>query len=701
MTRVIKTVCQMCYSYCGMDVTVKDDRILRVEGMREHPQNHGRLCAKGLSSQQLANDPKRLRYPLRRIGERGSGKWERITWNSAIEEITEKLIAVRDKFGPEYLGYYRGQGPGWDTNYSYVCRFMNAWGSPNIFTHGHLCFTPRFIAHVVTYGGYPEPDYENANCIMLIGHNPVYTSAVNYAPRIVQAKERGAKLIVVDPRFTNTASKADLFLQPRPGTDGALILSMIRIIIEEELYDPDYIEQWTHGFDSLVECVMPYTLSRAEEITWVPSNRIKLAAHMIATRKPALVVEGNGLEQHTNVVQTTRATTILRSLIRTVDEPGGSVFVPRLPTVDVGLVHTNHSGLKRKAVSRYPTYYAIGKNLTGVELIDSLAREMPYSVKALIVQGGDPIASLSETATVREALNKIKFLAVHDLYHTGIGQLADIILPAASFLERDLILDYRYRPSARCNLIAMQNKCIPPVGESKSDLDLIFCLAQALDLEEYFPWKTVIEAFNWQLAPNHIDVSWLREHPGGYLKEYQESELYRKYENEGFNTPSGKIEFLATSLLEAGSDPLPHFIEPAISPVSAIELRETYPYICSTGLKLGIHTHTQFRTLPWIQEIEPEPFAEIHPETAKEIGIINGDWVEVKSPQGSICVRARVTEAGRPKVIFVTHGYGEPYAGDEDFPNKITSETDRDPISGTTGNRSFLCTLIKRETKNG
>ncbi|MGC8839166.1 MAG: molybdopterin-dependent oxidoreductase, partial [Anaerolineae bacterium] len=201
MSRIVKTICQMCYFYCGLDVTVEDGRILKVEGMREHPVNQGRLCAKGIASQQLVTDPRRLKTPLRRVGERGSGRWEQISWDQALDEIAEKLLAIREEFGPEYVGYYRGQAPGWVTNYNYVIRFMNSWGSPNLFTHAHLCFTPRALAHAATFGGFPEPDYERANCIVLFGYNPVYTSPVNYAPRIIWARERGAKLIVVDPRF--------------------------------------------------------------------------------------------------------------------------------------------------------------------------------------------------------------------------------------------------------------------------------------------------------------------------------------------------------------------------------------------------------------------------------------------------------------------------------------------------------------------
>ena len=697
MKQIIKTICQMCYFYCGLDVTVEDGRILKVEGMHEHPVNRGRLCAKGLASMQLTTDPRRLKQPLRRVGKRGSGNWESISWDEALDDIAEKLLATRDEFGPESVGYYRGQAPGWVTNYNYVIRFMNSWGSPKVFTHAHLCFAPRALAHAATFGSFPEPDYEHANCIMLIGYNPVYTSPVNYAPRIIWARERGAKLIVADPRFTNTASKADLFLQPRPGTTGALTLSMIQVIIEEGLYDADFVREWTLGFDSLKDFVADYTPEEVSAITWVPPEKIRSAARMLATTKPALVVDGNGLDQHTNVVQTVRATSILRALIRTVDEPGGSIIMPPLPFVDVQRRGARPPGFAKPGVLQYPLYYGVGSTMTGVEMTDSIGPEKPHPTRALIVQGGDPVAVMSESNTIREIHKETDLLVVHDLYHTATGQIADFVLPAASFLERDLLLYYRYRPFANGNLIALQNQCIPPVGASRSDLDFIFSLAHRVGLEEHFPWEDVTDAFDWELEPNGISVAWLREHPGGYVRKYEHEELYRKYERDGFSTPSGKIELVSSRFAEQGLDPLPAFVEPAASPVSAPELIGKYPFICSTGLKLGIHTHTQFRTLPWIREIEPDPFGEIHPRTASELGIEDGSWMIVESPQGAIRVRARVRATLHPQVVMVTHGYGEPYSGTEALPNVITSEKERDPICGSTGNRSFLCALRKPE----
>jgi anaerobic selenocysteine-containing dehydrogenase len=708
MKKVVKTLCQMCYFYCGLDVTVEDGRILKIEGSRENPSNKGRLCAKGLASAQIVTDPNRLKTPLKRVGERGAGKWERISWDQALDEIAEKLFSIRDEFGPEYLGYFWNQAPGWYTSFRWMWRFMNAWGSPNIFSQGHLCYVPRALAHNITFGSPPEPDYEHTACMMLIGYNPVYTSPVNYGARVIGAKQRGAKLIVIDPRFTNTASKANLYLQPRPGTDGALILGMIQVIIAEGLYDAEFIDKWTIGFKRLKEFVQNYAPEKVEPITWVKADKIREAARLIAKIKPAVVVDGNGLDMHTNGFQAVRATSILRALIRTVDEPGGGVLMPKLPEIDVkrrGIPSLENlgrgskfPGFEQKAVSSLYMSEKGGWGLQGVELIDSLATQKPFGIKAVIIQGVNPVASLTDPNHTRQALKKLDLLVHHDLFmNTATGQIADILLPAASFLERDLKLFYRYRIRADRELIAMQNQCVSPVGESKSDLDFIFALARRVGLEQYFPWENVTDAFDWELEANNTNVAWLREHPEGYMVKYTADELYRKYEHDGFATPSKKIEFFSATLEENGFAALPAFIEPAISPISKPDLAKEYPLVCSIALKLGIHTHTQFRTLPWIREIEPDPFAEIHPDTASELGIQDRDWIMVESPEGSIRVRARVRYTMHPRVLTVTFGYGEPYAGDNDLTGLIASEKERDTVTGSTGNRSFLCKVRKAE----
>ena len=695
MPDVIHTICQMCYFYCGIQVTVDGGRILRIDGQRNHPVNHGRLCAKALAAAQLATDPNRLKTPLRRIGDRGENNWQEISWKQAIEEIAQQMATFKQRHGAETMGFYRGHAPGWVTNYNYVLRLMNAWGSSSVFTHANLCFLPRAIAHSATFGGFPEPDYDQARAILLIGYNPVSTSPVNYAPRIIWAKERGAKLIVIDPRFTHTAAKADLFLQPRPGTTGPLVLAMIQTIIDRGWYDDGFIRQWTVGFERLKRFVRDYRPQEVAATTWVPAETIVEAARIIATVKPALVVDGNGLDQQPDTVQTVRTTSILRGLIRSVDEPGGSVLIPPLPAEDVALRGSRTPDLDEPEWKQYPLYFNLGQTMGGTELTDAIAATGQRRLRGLIVQGGNPASVLSQSATVRQRLKELDFLVVHDLYPTATARLADIVLPAASFLERDLVLHYRYRPFVDGNLVAMQNRCVPPVGQSRPDIDFLFALARGLGLREIFPWEDAIQAFDWELAYLGIDTQWLREHPEGFIRRFDPGTHFQKYRQTGFATPSGKIEFYSSLLEAKGLDPLPVFADPG-------EPTDDYPFICSAGLKLGVHTHTQFHSLPWIREMEPGPFAEIHPRTAARLDIADGDRVRILSPSGAVTVQARVRATVHPRVVMVTFGYGEPYAGLADPVNAITSEKTRDPFSGATNNRSFPVDIQKvEETGHG
>jgi len=387
----------MCYFYCGLDVYCQDGRIARIEGMKEHPANRGSICPKGLASQQVVTDPNRLRTPLLRKGRRGDGQWREISWEEALTIMAERLSEVREQNGPEAVAYHRGQAPGWVTAMNYVTRFMNTFGSPNLVTHSHLCFQPRGIAHVSTYGGVHEPDFDRARCILLWGFNPVYTALPNYGRRIMAAKAKGAKLIVVDPRFSQTAAKADLWLQPKPGTDLAVAMAMSKVLIEERLYDEAFVRDLTVGFEQLREHLDTVTLDAIEQLTGVPSVQIQQAARLFAENAPAVLKEGNGLDQHVNVVQTVRAIALLPALTGNLNIEGGNIFVPPLPFVDVQSRATLPEDWEQRSISKHPLYFRQGNALHDEELLAALETEEPYKPRCLIIQGGDPVAANSNT----------------------------------------------------------------------------------------------------------------------------------------------------------------------------------------------------------------------------------------------------------------------------------------------------------------
>jgi anaerobic selenocysteine-containing dehydrogenase len=314
----------------------------------------------------------------------------------------------------------------------------------------------------------------------------------------------------------------------------------------------------------------------------------------------------------------------------------------------------------------------------------------------MIVMDGDPARSLSNTIRVEEALKKLDFLAVHELFMTGAAELADIVLPASSCFESIQINTYPFNaaPPINTQLVGLRNKVVEPPNECHSDFEFLFELARKLGYGDYFPWKTTEEVLDDQLKPTSITVKDLKEHPEGIVKIFTPQELYRKYERQEFATPTKKVELYSTILEKAGHDPLPTFEEPGESPVSRPDMAEEYPIICNDSIKPGLFVHNQYRTLPWLKRIMPEPWVEIHPQKAEELGIKDKEMVVVESPRGNIRVRARFTEGIDPGTVFIPHGWGQPYAhGQPD--NYLTPDLPRCPVSGSTSNRAFLCRVRK------
>ena len=694
MTDIIKTICQMCNRCCGMNVHVEDGRMVMVEGMPEHPASKGGLCAKGLSAVQYEYDPARITRPVKRVGDRGEGKWEQISWDEALRITVERLTQIKEQYGAKSIAFYKGQGGSWETIWQLVKRFMNVLGSPNYCAHSQLCWIPIMMGQVYTLGGMPMPDIENTNCILSWGFNPFTSCIANFGRRVLDAKQRGAKLVVIDPRFSSAAAKADIFVRPRVGTDGALALGMLNVVLDEELHDKEFVATWTYGFDELREFVQQYTPQRGQDITGVPATTICEVARLYATTKPScILVGGNGLDQHTNVVQTSRAIAILEAVSGNIDQPGGNVFSMRPSLTELSLADKLPNEVKD--VGQHPLYYQAW-SVAGSDMVDALLSGKPYPLKAMIVMDGDPARSLSNTIRVEEALKKLDFLVVHELFMTGAAELADIVLPASSYFESIQTNTYPFNaaPPINTQLVGLRNKVVEPPGECHSDFEFLFELARKLGYSGYFPWKTTEEALDDQLKPTSITVKDLKEHPEGIVKTFTPQELYRKYERQEFATPTKKVELYSTILEKSGYDPLPTFKEPEESPISRPDMAEEYPLICNDSIKPGLFVHNQYRTLPWLKRIMPEPWVEIHPQKAEELGIKDKEMVVVESPRGNIRVQARLTEGIDPGTVFIPHGWGQPYAhGQAD--NNLTPDSPRCPVSGSTSNRAFLCRIRK------
>jgi anaerobic selenocysteine-containing dehydrogenase len=331
---VVRSHCRMCHGGCGVLVYTKNGKVEKIAGDPQCPIGHGTLCSKGLASAQLAYHPDRLQHPVRRVGPKGSGTWERISWDEALDTLAERILHYKDTFGAEsiVMGYGTGR-----ENEAVIYRFANLLGTPNVLTAGHLCYGPRIATSIITCGSNPIVDYENdPKCVMVWGNNLVIGNSDEYKGEALSScLDKGAKLIVVDPRLTRLAARADIWLQLRPGTDTALALGMLHVIIHEQLYDKEFVETYVHGWEAFVERVSEYPLDKVAEITWVPQEQIREAARMFATTKPAGIQWGVAIEQQINCADNNRTLMAIMGLTGNIDKPGGQVLFrpPKIRTV--------------------------------------------------------------------------------------------------------------------------------------------------------------------------------------------------------------------------------------------------------------------------------------------------------------------------------------------------------------------------------
>ena len=606
----VRTVCRSCHGGCGVIAHVKKGKVIKVEGDPDSPISHGSMCTKGLAITQLAYHPDRVLYPMKKNG----GDWERISWDEALDAVSAKFKEVIAEFGPESIIVGQGTGRDFESHFS---RFGNLLGTPNMLTAGHMCYLSRIGATLTTCGRHPAIDYaNNPKCIVMWACNPLWTNPDEYkGVSFWRAYEKGAKLIVIDPRKGFLAKRADLWLQLRPGTDAALALGFFNVIIEEELYDADFVANYIHGWDAFVERIKTdYPLERVAEITWVTPDLIRQAARLYANTKPAGIHWGVPTEQTIN------------------------------------------------------------------------------PVKAGYLVATNPVISRANADEVYKALEKLDFLAVSDFFMTPTAELADIFLPAGTWLEQDHVAEnWKYHGY----VLARQK--VAEIGECWQDHKIFMELGKRMGQQW---WDTIEDSLNWMLEPTGLSGEKFKQK--GYLHGEQK---YYKYKEKGFSTPTRKVELYSTVLEKWGRDPLPKYTEIPESPVSRPDLAEKYPYILSSGLRTPTFFHTANRQIPWLREIRPDPLVEIHPATAEKHGIREGDWVWIESPRGRAKEKTKLNDGIDPVVIVAEHGWWYPEIKDSGHGwdlsniNLLTdnSHESMDPVMGATNLRVLLCRIYRCE----
>ncbi len=696
---VVKSHCRMCHGGCGVLVYTKKGKVAKISGDPACPINRGTICSKAMASAQLAYHPDRLTHPVKRIGPKGSGKWERISWDSALDIIAEKILTYKESHGAEsvVLGYGTGR-----ENEAAIYRMANLLGSPNVLTAGHFCYGPRIATSIITCGSNPIVDYENhPKCVMVWGNNIVISNPDEYKGEgFSSAVERGAKLIVVDPRLTRMAARADIWLQLRPGTDTALAFGMLNVIISEKLYDRDFVENHVHGWEPFVKRVNEYPLDRVEKITWVPAEKIREAARLYATTKPAGIQWGVAIEQQINCADNDRILMALMGITGNIDAPGGQVLfnAPKIRNVGQFGAHKmlpKEQAAKRLGGDRFRLagYFGI---INPKCVWDAVLEEKPYPVKMMFLISSNPVMTRANAREVYRALEKVEFLAVSDFFITATAELADIVLPAATWLEMDYIGDYWKRHG----YILPRRKVIE-VGECRSDHEMLNDLAHRIGQGEHW-WENFGKALDYILEP--MGITWQDFKKMDYIRGEVK---YYKYKEKGFSTPTGKFELYSTMMEKWGYDPLPEYTEPVESPVSTPGLYEDYPFILITGRRIPGYFHTENRQLRWMRGLSRDPVVEIHPGAAGKAGINEGDWVKIESPRGAIRMRAKLFAGMDERIVSAEHAWWFPenkspsHGWDESNINILTDNSydSCDPAMGATSVRTLLCRITRDENQ--
>jgi anaerobic selenocysteine-containing dehydrogenase len=664
--KVIPTFCAMCGPGlgCGIYAHVKNGRFTRVEGMQESPVNAGRICAKAHAAPQWVYSPQRLRYPLRRAGNKGEGKFERISWNQALDLIAEKLQEQKQKYGPESLAIL---SPARRSYSEYLYRFLIAHGSPN-YGHSGICAMQKSFAFTYTLGAAPVPDVSASKLIVIWGKQPVYSGSTRgNLKQILDAKDRGAKIISIKPTMEPDVAISDLWVPIRPGTDAALALAMLHVIITEKLYDQPFVARWTYGFEKLESHIGQYTPQWAEPITGIPAEQIITLARTYATTKPACIDHGNGLEHAPSSNNAVRAIAILMAITGNLDKPGGDVFPGNTGTAGPKSVHLRErytqAWVDKLVGPEFPKAFqpaAEGTSSAYYRLFDSVLTGKPYPVRTIIAPGTQPTVSTRGVKNVLEALRKLNFYVVVDVMHTAEMNYADVVIPVSTMYETDHPFEFSG------NWIMARNKVIEPLGDYKSDYEFWIDLGVRMGYGKDFWNGSLAECMNDQLKPLNLTMEELRSKPTGIVFTPKQIE-YEKYSkifsristrfSKAPYLPQEKVAIYNTTFEENGYNPLPVWVEPPESPTGTPGLLKKYPLTFSDFHTSKVYNAGWLRNVPYLRQVLPYPTLQIHPETAKERGIAEGDWVLVESPHGWMKTKAQVNPGIRPDTVMALHGW--------------------------------------------
>lgn len=647
----VYSICFMCSVRCPIKVTVKNDDVKLIEGNPHAAGIEGSICPKGAAGVALLNDDERVKTPLIRTGPRGSGQWREATWDEALDYVAEKLKEIKSKYGGRSIAFTERS----QLNSHISKTFMKAIGSPNYFSHDSVCkgsLNTAFRSLTGYADGNASVDLGKAKHVILYGRNYFEAIELKSVKALTNAMDKGTKLTYIDPRITVTATKAHKYLMIRPGTDLALNYALMHVIIEEGLYDREFVNRWVVGFKELQKFVEPYTPEWAEKETGIPAYEIVSLAREASESKPSVIFHyGYRCSHYPNEVYFRRSMLILNALMGSIEAPGGIFFkkgakdVGRQPLkklVEQDLPKVSEERCDGAGTPKLPT----PDPAHGVVqlLPKAILEEDPYPVKALLVWRHDPMLSIPDYEYNKKAFNKLDLLVAIDIHYSETAWMADVILPESTYLERgDSIQEANgLKPG-----LFMRKPAVSPRYDTKPGWEIIKQLADRLEIGQFFPYNSLEELWAYQLEGTGLTVDDFAAK--GFVTLCKDPIYWDRKDGIKFKTPSGKIEFVSSLFEKHGIPSFPPY-EPVKSPGE-----KTYRLLVGRHVA---HTHISTQNNPLLNELVPENLLWINTAEAKKLGVQDGQMVEVTSSRGTETIRSYVTDLIHPEAVFMLHGFG-------------------------------------------
>lgn len=783
--KTTRTYCAQCFSNCPVKAETEDGKLVKVMPDSDHLY-YRPLCPKGTAAPEIVNSPDRLKMPMKRTNPKGSADpgWQEISWEEALNTVADKMKSIREEHGAEALAFSQTNvsSPVWEIT-AFVRRLANLYGTPNHITTTYICNWHRDNASALTFGKPGDsfaagwPDMEHSKCIIIWGFNPRASMNAYHWKLNFLNKNDDVKVIVIDPRKTSIADKADSWLRVKPGTDGALALGMINYMISNNLYDKNFVSEWTNApllvrrdtgnllraeevykdsetpesfftieasfgnlrihspgdktdsaheldkelevtladgakvkcatsFRLLKESVKSYTPEYVEKVTSITPSELSATVELISENSPACWYSFNGTEQTINATQTNRAICTFYAMTGDYDKKGGNVLCSPIPHLDYPFGFefvTPEMFRKNIALQDHPmgpagTLLSIPPSV----LCRSIEESAPYKIRGLITFGTNMLLSNPNSQRIADAIKQLDFYVHTDLFMNQTAQLADIVLPAASFWEVGRI-GYPMSFKTSDNILQWRESVAEPQGESKDDIWIIFQLAERLGYSDKFWDGDLDEAFEQMLKPSGYSLEELKKIEGGTL--IKNPAVYQKYKAGGFDNMTGRVEIFSQHLKNIGQPAIAEWRNPLeVFEKSGIDISK-YP-LTLTNAKIREFCQSQHRNIPSLRKMQPEPFIEINREKAESLDIANGETVILETAKGEIRLIAKLSDKVAPDVVCTQHGWGEGcseldlpgqdvYSAKGSNVNLIYTDSVSDPVSGSIQMRGFPCNVKK------